>query len=100
MEELATLPVADPVTELPPCDTVSGHLSLGLWVTNLLAVLVPFLAFGVAVFFFWGWGFHWVDLGLLLGMYFLTAVGITVGYHRLFTHRSFETYRTVQFILG
>ena len=57
-------------------------------------------AWGPAVVFFWGWGFHWVDLGLLLGMYVLTALGITVGFHRLFTHRSFETYAVVQFILG
>jgi stearoyl-CoA desaturase (delta-9 desaturase) len=33
-------------------------------------------------------------------MYVLTALGITVGYHRLFTHRSFETSRVVQLILG
>jgi stearoyl-CoA desaturase (Delta-9 desaturase) len=37
---------------------------------------------------------------LLLGMYVLTALGITVGFHRLFTHRSFETYRGVQLVLG
>src|SRR5581483_3408377 len=50
--------------------------------------------------FFWGWGFRWTDLGLLLGGYFLTALGITVGFHRLFTHRSFETYRIIQAIWG
>ena len=33
-------------------------------------------------------------------MYVLTAVGITVGYHRLFTHRAFETNRMVQFVLA
>src|SRR5665213_780303 len=48
--------------------------------------------------FSWGWGFHWTDLGLLLGMYVLTALGITVGFHRLFVHRSFETYTWVKFI--
>ncbi len=48
----------------------------------------------------WGWGFHWVDLGLLLGMYVLTSLGITVGFHRLFTHRSFETHGFIQFIFG
>jgi stearoyl-CoA desaturase (delta-9 desaturase) len=40
-----------------------------------------------------------VELTLLLGMYFITAVGVTVGFHRLFTHRSFETNRVIQFIL-
>ncbi len=100
MDELTALPVADPATELPPLDGALGRLSAGLWVANLTAVFFPFLGLGAAVVFFWGWGFHWVDLGLLLGMYALTALGITVGFHRLFTHRSFETYRAVRFLLG
>jgi stearoyl-CoA desaturase (delta-9 desaturase) len=33
-------------------------------------------------------------------MYLLTAVGITVGFHRLFVHRSFETCTWVKFILA
>ena len=53
-----------------------------------------------APFFVWGWGFRWTDLGLLLGMYVLTALGITVGFHRLFVHRSFETYTWVKFVLA
>jgi stearoyl-CoA desaturase (delta-9 desaturase) len=52
------------------------------------------------VFLSWGWGFTWVELGLLVSMYVLTALGITVGYHRLFTHKSFETSRVVQVILS
>jgi stearoyl-CoA desaturase (Delta-9 desaturase) len=48
----------------------------------------------------WGWGFGWVDLGLLAGMYALSAVGITVGFHRLFTHKSFETHGVVRFVLA
>src|SRR5947199_2209275 len=39
-------------------------------------------------------------MSLLLGMYLLTGLGITVGFHRLFTHRSFETNRVMQFILA
>ena len=38
--------------------------------------------------------------GKFVGMYLVTGLGITVGYHRLFTHRSFETYRLVQFVLA
>jgi stearoyl-CoA desaturase (Delta-9 desaturase) len=67
---------------------------------TLTAVIVPFLALLVAPFLLWGWGFGWVDLGLLLGMYLLTALGITVGFHRLFTHKSFETNCVVRFILA
>jgi len=63
-------------------------------------VILPFLGFVAVVVLLWGRGFHWVDCGLLLGMYAITAVGITVGYHRLFTHRSFETNSVVQFVLA
>jgi stearoyl-CoA desaturase (Delta-9 desaturase) len=98
--EVTVLPVADPLAELPPREAAPGRLSLGMWMVNLLAVTLPVLALGAAFVFLWGWGFHWVDLGLLLGMYVLTALGITVGFHRLFTHRSFETYGVVQFVLG
>ncbi len=100
VEELTPLPVADPIAELPPIKEPTRRLPLGLWLANLFAVLVPFLGLGGAAVFFWGWGFHWVDLGLLLGMYLLTTLGITVGFHRLFTHRSFETYGFIQFLFG
>lgn len=39
-------------------------------------------------------------MGLLLGMYVFTALGITAGFHRLFVHRSFETYTWVKFIFA
>jgi stearoyl-CoA desaturase (delta-9 desaturase) len=53
-----------------------------------------------AAFLLWGWGFGWVDFGLLLGLYLLSMIGITVGFHRLFAHRSFQANRLVQFVLG
>ena len=61
---------------------------------------MPFLGLVAAIVFLWGRGFSWVELGLLLGMYAVTIMGITVGFHRLFTHRAFETNRVVQFILA
>jgi stearoyl-CoA desaturase (Delta-9 desaturase) len=53
-----------------------------------------------AIALVWGWGVTWIDLALLAGMYFLTAVGVTVGFHRLLVHRSFETYAAVKFALA
>ena len=100
VEELTVLPVANPAAELPPPVGTPGRLPLGLWAANFLAVLLPLLGLGAAALFLWGWGFGWTDMGLLIGMYVLTSLGITVGFHRLFTHRSFETYRGVQVVLG
>jgi stearoyl-CoA desaturase (delta-9 desaturase) len=67
---------------------------------NLAAVVLPFVGFIVAAVSLWGIGFSWLHLGLMVGMYLLTAVGITIGYHRLFTHRSFDTNRTIKAIFA
>ena len=67
--------------------------SLAIRMANLAAVVVPFLGFILAAVLLWGVGFSWVHLGVMVGMYLISAVGITVGYHRLFTHRAFETTR-------
>lgn len=75
-------------------------IALGVRLANLVTVVVPFLGLLAAIAVLWGRGFSWVDFGLLLGMYILTALGITVGYHRLFTHRSFESYGVVKFVLA
>jgi stearoyl-CoA desaturase (delta-9 desaturase) len=75
-----------------------AHLpvSLGTRIAALSAVIVPFAGFVAAIVFLWGRGFDLLHGGLLMGMYIITAIGITVGYHRYFTHRSFQTPRFVQ----
>jgi stearoyl-CoA desaturase (delta-9 desaturase) len=78
----------------------AGRASLGKQLVTLGAIVVPFLGLVAGVALVWGWGFSWVELGLLLGMAFLTGLGITVGYHRLFTHRSFETNPVVRFVFA
>ena len=83
-----------------PVGESAARLSLAARAGTLTAVVVPFLGVVAAPFLLWGWGFGWTDFGLLLGMYVLTALGITVGFHRLFTHRSFETNPVVQFVLA
>lgn len=69
-------------------------------IANLLAVLLPFVGLVAACILLWGYGITWVELGLLIGMYVITTIGITVGFHRLFTHRSFETSRVMQSIMA
>jgi stearoyl-CoA desaturase (delta-9 desaturase) len=73
---------------------------LGIQLVNLALVIVPFAGLVAAGALLWGWGFSWVELGLLLGMYLLTGLGITVGFHRLFTHRSLQAGRVVRFVLA
>jgi stearoyl-CoA desaturase (delta-9 desaturase) len=58
---------------------------------NLAAVVIPFLGVITAGFFAWNHLLYWQDLVLLAVLYLLTGLGVTVGYHRLLTHRAFET---------
>jgi stearoyl-CoA desaturase (delta-9 desaturase) len=59
---------------------------------NLAGVVVPFLGVLAAVVLLWNRAVDATDLAIAAVMYLLTAVGITVGFHRLLTHRSFQTY--------
>jgi stearoyl-CoA desaturase (delta-9 desaturase) len=51
---------------------------------------VPMLALVAAIPFFWGWGLGWHDVVIAAVFYWITGLGITVGYHRYFTHGSFK----------
>ena len=75
-------------------------ISMTVRISNLAAIILPFVSLIVAIALLWGWGFSWLHLFLLLGMYLITGTGITVGFHRLLTHRAFETTRPVKFILA
>ena len=57
----------------------------------VVAVVVPALGLLSAMGILWGVAFHWVDLALFAGLYLLCAFGTTIGFHRYFTHRSFDT---------
>ena len=67
---------------------------------NLGGVIIPIAGLVVGLWLLWGTHFNWVYLGLLVGMYLLTGFGITIGYHRLFTHRSFKTPRWFAAVLA
>ncbi len=59
-------------------------------------IAVPFLALVAAVPMAWGGWLGWSDVAIAVLMYFLTGHGITVGFHRLFTHKSYKPNRAVK----
>lgn len=63
-------------------------------------VVVPLLAVLVAVPIAWGGYLGWSDVALFLGFWALTALGITMGYHRFFTHGSYKAPRAVKIVLA
>lgn len=74
--------------------------SLVSQVGSLVAIIVPFLGLIAAVIMIWNSPFSWLNLSLFLGGYVLTTLGVTIGYHRLFTHKSFKARRSLTAVLG
>ncbi|MCU1495415.1 MAG: Stearoyl-CoA 9-desaturase [Acidimicrobiaceae bacterium] len=70
--------------------TVRERTSLVSRIVTVVAVVVPAGGILSAAGLLWGVAFEPLDLVLFLALYVLTGLGITVGYHRYFTHRSFE----------
>ena len=67
---------------------------------NLAGVLLPLAGFVAAVVLLWHTLVGWGALLALAVMYLVTGFGVTLGFHRLLTHRSFQTYKPVQYLLA
>jgi stearoyl-CoA desaturase (delta-9 desaturase) len=81
------------MTEPDPDDIEPvAHETLDRIMTGTVSV-VPFLALGIVGWQLWASWLHWSDLAVFAILYVLTGLGVTVGFHRLFTHRSFKTSR-------
>ena len=65
---------------------------------NIAAVVLPFLAFLLAIPMLWNELIGPLDLILMVAIYALSTTGITVGFHRLLTHRAFATYKPVEYL--
>jgi hypothetical protein len=87
--------LTDPdLTDLDRNPEIETRLApLHIRIINFVAVVLPFLGLVAAMVLLWGTAFSWVYLAMLVGGTILTGLGVTVGYHRLFTHRSFRTVR-------
>jgi stearoyl-CoA desaturase (Delta-9 desaturase) len=92
--------------ERPPAEPVRGvvrlteaQLRVQRRITLALTVL-PLVGDGVAVWQLWGTGLSVLNAVIAAYFYSATGLGITVGYHRLFTHRSFRAVRPLKIMLG
>jgi stearoyl-CoA desaturase (delta-9 desaturase) len=65
-----------------------------------VAVVVPFVGFLAAIVLLWGGLVTGRDLAIFAAMYLLVGFGITIGFHRLLTHRSFEAPTPVRLALA
>jgi len=63
-------------------------------------VAVPMLALLAAVPLAWGWGLGWHDVILAVAFYYISGLGISMGFHRYFTHSSFKARTGLRIALG
>ena len=88
----STVPARDDVE--PVLNETRDRIATGI------VTAAPILALGLVVWQVWGEFLRWSDVIVFVIMYVATGLGITVGFHRYFTHRSFKTSRPVRAVLA
>jgi stearoyl-CoA desaturase (delta-9 desaturase) len=85
---------------LAPADVESTQHETRDRIVTAIITIVPFLGLGVVSWLSLKGGLHWYDLGVFALLYAVTGLGVTVGFHRYFTHRSFATTRPMRALLA
>jgi stearoyl-CoA desaturase (delta-9 desaturase) len=75
-------------------------MSRGHQLLNLTGVGLPFLGFLAAIVLLWDQWVDWTSLAVLALMYVISVMGVTLGFHRVLTHRSFQTYKPVEYAIA
>ena len=98
----AELPAAEPIERHhhDDDDLTPRAMPLAQSMTMFLSVVGPFVGFVGAVILLWGRGVGAADLVAMVLMYCVAGYGVTIGFHRLLTHKSFETWRPVRILLA
>lgn len=90
--------LAQPVDAVVPADET--YVSNAMRITIAIFIIVPLLAVIAAIPVAWGGFVGWSDLFIIVLFWAITAGGITIGFHRYFTHGSFKTNRFMKYVLG
>lgn len=91
--------------ETDPESLHSDRMTLVQSVVMFLSVVGPVAGLVAAIVLLWhrDWSFGsvgWAEVLVMLGMYAIAGFGVTIGFHRLLTHRAFETHRWVKWTLA
>jgi stearoyl-CoA desaturase (delta-9 desaturase) len=96
----STLDRADQAPTQGPKPVISGRRQTWAQVAVYAFVAVPMIALIAAIPFAWGWGLSWVDVVLAVVFFYISGLGVTIGYHRHFTHSSFKANRWLRVTLA
>src|SRR6201999_4532216 len=67
---------------------------------NMTAVLLPFMVVAIAVPLLWGDLVGWSDVAVFTLMHVLSGFGVTVGFHRMLTHRAFQVHKPTRYLFA
>jgi stearoyl-CoA desaturase (delta-9 desaturase) len=97
-----TLVASQPTTTQPsgPAPLFGPERGLAAHIMVYAFVIIPVLAIAATVPMVWGWGLDWVNVVLAAVWYTITILGVTVGFHRYFTHGAFKAKRWVRVSLA
>jgi stearoyl-CoA desaturase (Delta-9 desaturase) len=84
----------------PPAPLVEGRKSVIEQSLVVGFMVVPVVALAVAVPLAWGWGLTITDVVIAFVAYVVSGMGVTVGFHRYFTHSSFKATRPMRVALA
>ncbi len=88
----APAPTAD---DVEPCE----NERLDRFLTGTITVL-PFIGLGIVAWQAWASLLRWSDVIVFAIMYVATGLGVTVGFHRMLTHRAFQTHRFTRYFFA
>lgn len=74
-----------------------------IWLNAAFLIVTPILALTLTPYYVANFGIHWAEIAGFVGLWYLTGMGITAGYHRMFSHRAWwapKPVRAVLLVLG
>jgi stearoyl-CoA desaturase (Delta-9 desaturase) len=89
-----------PRANVPPGVRFGGRPAVVKRIENAILVGVPLFGSVLAAFHIVGRGLTWIDLSAFVVFYVLVGLGVALGFHRYFSHKSFETMPALAFLLG
>lgn len=66
----------------------------------LIVIVLPFVGFLATMYYYWGNGLSTIDLGIFFVMTLMHELGVTAGFHRYFTYKSFRASKGLELFLG
>ncbi|MPZ27032.1 MAG: acyl-CoA desaturase [Micromonosporaceae bacterium] len=97
---MSTAVLEPPKGDIGPKPLTEGKQPIGILIALWSFVVIPFAALIAAVPVAWGGWLSWTDVGLAVFFYFLSGLGVTVGFHRYLTHGSFKAKRPLRVALA